>query len=173
MNARKPLKILAIIGFMAGLLTLVMVTKFAPKIIYNPSPSAPIGFYSISQKFNPKVGDYILLELPGTVKSLALDRHYVGQNIPLLKQVFASSGDHVCVKNGVVYVNHETVSEVKSHDPSGREMPVWHGCEILKGGTYFLLNTHSPYSFDSRYFGPIEQEQIIGVALFISTDATE
>ena len=164
MQVGKRAKILITVGVSVGLITWAMATKFIPRIVYNPSASAPIGLYLASPKAMPKVGDYVLLELPITVKIMALQRHYVGQNIPLLKQVFASSGDHICNKFDVIYVNYEAVTEVRTHDPSGREMPVWEGCRKLEKNEFFLLNLHSIYSFDSRYFGPVKQDKIIGVA---------
>lgn len=165
MQIGKRVKILVIGSISIGLLTLVMATSFIPKIIYNPSASAPAGFYFVRQGIIPEGGDYVLLALPETVKMMAHKRQYVGQDIPLLKQVFAQFGDHICIKYDVVYVNYEAVAEVKSYDPSGRKMPVWKGCRKLEKGELFLLNLYSVYSFDSRYFGPVKQNEIIGVAI--------
>jgi type IV secretory pathway protease TraF len=43
-------------------------------------------------------------------------------------------------------------------------MPVWQGCHQLQDGQVFVLGTHAE-SFDSRYFGPIDGEQITGAAI--------
>ncbi len=164
MRIGKRVKILVIGSVSIGLLTLVMATKFIPKVIYNPSPSAPEGFYFIDKRAVPEVGDYVLLTLPKSVTMMALKRQYVGRGTPLLKQVIAQFGGHVCIKYDVVYVNYEAVTKVKSYDPSGRKMPVWEGCRTLEKGELFLLNLYSIYSFDSRYFGPVTQNKIIGIA---------
>ncbi|MBL4801576.1 MAG: S26 family signal peptidase, partial [Emcibacter sp.] len=129
------------------LLASVLMTEYRPRIIYNPSQSAPVGFYIIEQKSIPGVGDYILIGLPNAVKEMAIERRYVGPNIPLLKKIFATSGDHICSKDGQVYVNDQPVIKIKTHDPSGRILPIWNGCGVLKQGEYFLLNLHSDYSF--------------------------
>ena len=55
------------------------------------------------------------------------------------------------------------MEEALEHDNLGRPMPVWQGCRTLGEGEYFLLQPH-PYSIDSRYFGPVFECQIIGVA---------
>ena len=164
MQIGKRIKILAIGSISIGLLASAMATEFIPKIIYNPSASAPAGFYFVRQETVPEVGDYVLLTLPEPVKMMALERQYMGQDIPLLKQVSAKPGDHVCIRYDVVYVNYEAVTEVKSYDPSGRKMPIWKGCRKLEEGEFFLLNLYSVYSFDSRYFGPVRQNEIIGIA---------
>lgn len=158
--------ILMIMAASCILLASVSLTEYSPTIIYNPSQSAPIGFYLIGQKVTPEVGDYILIELPNSVKKIAIERHYVGPDVPLLKKIFATSGDHICSKDGQVYVNHKPVTKVKTHDPTGRKLPTWNGCRMLKQGEYFLLSLYSDYSFDSRYFGPVMQNQIIGVAIY-------
>ena len=46
----------------------------------------------------------------------------------------------------------------------GRTMPWWEGCEGLLPGRYFLLMDHVPASFDGRYFGPVDEADIIGKA---------
>ena len=158
--------ILMVIAGSGILLASVSLTEYPPSIIYNPSQSAPIGFYLIEQKVTPDVGDYILIELPNAVKEMAIERRYVGPNIPLLKKVFATSGDHICSRNSQIYVNDQPVIKVKNHDPTGRKIPTWNGCRTLKKGEYFLLNLYSDHSFDSRYFGPVMQDQIIGAASY-------
>lgn len=158
--------LLSIILMCCCLMVIVSVAGLPLKVIYNPSPSAPVGFYFIDQNPTPEVGDYILIALPNVVKEMAIERRYVGPDISLLKKVFATSGDHICSKKGQVYVNHHPVTKVKTHDPSGRKLPTWNGCRVLKQGEYFLLSLYSDYSFDSRYFGPVMQNQIIGVATY-------
>lgn len=158
--------ILMVIVVTSILLTVVSMAEYRPVIIYNPSESAPIGFYFIDQQLIAEVGDYILVNLPYSVKELAVERRYVGPGIPLLKRIFSTYGDHVCSKDGQVFVNQEPITKVKTHDPSGRKLPTWNGCRALNKGEYFLLSLHSDYSFDSRYFGPIMQNQIIGVAIY-------
>jgi conjugative transfer signal peptidase TraF len=83
--------------------------------------------------------------------------------VPLLKQVAAVGGDRVCRSGGVVFLNGKAVTEALDHDAGGRPLPVWEGCVTLFAGQFFLLQPH-PYSFDSRYFGPVSEAQIIGVA---------
>lgn len=53
----------------------------------------------------------------------------------------------------------------RSHDGRGRPLAPWSGCRPLAHGEVFLLASHSPASFDSRYFGPVQREAILGEAL--------
>ena len=45
-------------------------------------------------------------------------------------------------------------------------MPWWTRCRRLQPGQILLLN-HAEASFDSRYFGPVEQVAILGKAVLI------
>lgn len=148
----------------AAIFTTLLTTNITPRVVYNPSPSAPIGFYWVSNHHQLTRGDYVLVKVPDSVKNMAIDRGYIGPNTPLLKQVFAITGDHVCTRYGTVYVNLQAVAEAKNHDPSGRKIPIWDGCRELQTGEYFLLNVQSDHAFDSRYFGPVQHGQVIGKA---------
>ncbi|MCW0197649.1 S26 family signal peptidase, partial [Sphingopyxis sp.] len=52
-------------------------------------------------------------------------------------------------------------------DGAGRPMPWWSGCAELGSGEYFLLMAESPASFDGRYFGVSEADDIVGKARLI------
>ena len=41
-------------------------------------------------------------------------------------------------------------------------MPALSGCRVLKSGEYMLLSPDVQTGFDSRYFGPVSIENIIG-----------
>ena len=44
-----------------------------------------------------------------------------------------------------------------------RTLPVWRGCRALRRGEFFVFSNRIPNSFDSRYYGPVTQAQILGV----------
>jgi type IV secretory pathway protease TraF len=49
-------------------------------------------------------------------------------------------------------------------DSLGRPLPqALPFCDYLKPGAFFVFSNYTK-SFDSRYFGPIQKSQIIGVA---------
>ena len=87
-------------------------------------------------------------------------------SVPLVKQIAARGGDEVCRSdepNGTISINGEVVAETFEKDHDGRPLPVWNGCMKLVEGEFFLLQPH-PYSFDSRYFGPVLRCDILGAA---------
>jgi len=44
-------------------------------------------------------------------------------------------------------------------------LPQWSACRTLKTQELFLLSSYSPFSFDSRYFGPVKRAAVIGQAI--------
>jgi signal peptidase I len=71
---------------------------------------------------------------------------------------------HVLFDKGRVYVNNHPVDEagyltpVEAHSPDRDE-------QYLKNNEYYVLGDHRSVSRDSRSFGPIDDQQIIGTAL--------
>ena len=48
-------------------------------------------------------------------------------------------------------------------------LPRWQGCRRLGADELFLIATDSAASFDSRYFGPVTRDRVIGRALPVWT----
>jgi type IV secretory pathway protease TraF len=63
-----------------------------------------------------------------------------------------------------VFINDERVAIAHLSDEKGRDFPAWDGCVTLKNGELFLLSPH-PSSLDGRYFGPVREADILGVAV--------
>lgn len=141
-----------------------MLGDWPVKIIYNPTKSAPKGYYLIVHSVVRK-GDYVLADIPKDARELAAERQYLPVDVPALKPVAAKSGDHICVRNGRVFINHEPLARVLKEDSRGRILGPWKGCRPLVLGELFLLSTYSPVSFDSRYFGPVNRRMIMGKAV--------
>jgi type IV secretory pathway protease TraF len=103
---------------------------------------------------------------PPAVELMLVASGILPPSVPLVKQVAAVGGDEVCRSdepNGMMSINGKAVAETFDKDPYGRPLPVWSGCIHLVDGEFFLLQPH-PYSFDSRYFGPVTSCDILGVA---------
>jgi conjugative transfer signal peptidase TraF len=124
-----------------------------PLVVYNPTPSAPPGFYTVSPARALHVGDMVIVAVPPAYRQLVLDRHYIGTGVTLLKRIVALDGDIVCERAGTVTV-----------DGQGRPMPIWAGCRRLGKTEFFAIMDRSPYSLDSRYFGPLPTALIVGKA---------
>ena len=141
-----------------------IVGKWPVKLIYNPTESAPKGFYLIVNSAIQK-GDYVLADIPEMARKLAARRQYLPRKVPILKPVLAMSGEHICVKNHQLFINGKHMARLLEKDSRGRILESWRGCRSLAEGEFFLLSTYSPVSYDSRYFGPVTRKMITGKAV--------
>lgn len=150
----------------AGVISLLMSSIPAtPRLIYNGSGSAALGFYYLEPRL-PFRGELAVFRPPLALELMIVGRGILPGNVPLLKRIAAVGGDDVCRVNtppGFISVNGEITAEVLETDWEGRRLPAWEGCMRLVEGEFFLLQPH-PRSFDSRYFGPVLRCDIVGVA---------
>ena len=134
-----------------------------PRILWNASASAPIGLYRVDGDTTPAVGDLVVLMPPRPIARFIAERRYLPGGVPLLKQVAALPGQHVCRTGADILVDSIPVAAAKAHDRIGRMMPVWHGCQRISADELFLLNRAAD-SLDGRYFGPVSASGVVGVA---------
>lgn len=130
-------------------------------LVWNISSSAPVGLYRLHPRDPVRPGDMVVSRTPEPVRTLAAERHYLPANVPLVKRVAASRGDHVCAAGRSISINGRRVARRQERDGAGRPMPWWNGCRHLRRGEYLLL-TDSPLSFDGRYFGVSRATDILG-----------
>jgi conjugative transfer signal peptidase TraF len=149
-----------------GILALAFTTLMSPayKLVYNASASVPEGWYVIHPARSWPVGTLVYVWLPLSARQLASQRNYLPASVPALKFVVAGPGDRVCERDGLVTVNEIIVANARSRDGLGRPLTPWSGCQTLTTGQLFVVNTRSAASFDSRYFGPITETDVIAVA---------
>jgi conjugative transfer signal peptidase TraF len=150
-----------------GLATLAVAAGADPayRLVYNPSESAPRGWYALVPERHAKTGEWILVHLPKPIARLADQRGYLPMRVPILKRIGAQSGDEVCASRGGIFVGGNLVAHVFKVDSRGRPLPQWRSCRILNAQELFLLSSYSPFSFDSRYFGPVRRAAVIGQAI--------
>lgn len=146
----------------AALLLAMSVIERPPRLLWNASASVPKGLYVVHAR-SPRIGDMVAIRLPHSAARLAVRRSYLPDRALLLKPVAAAAGDRVCRWRTVVMINGHRRAAAGFRDSAKRSMPVWHGCRSLLHSQLFLLS-HSINSFDSRYFGPINRDSVIGVA---------
>lgn len=137
-----------------------------PRLVWNVSPSAPTGLYSITPGKYPQAGNMVLARVPQHWRELGARRQYIPINVPLVKRVAAEPGDVVCAIGPKIFVNGRQIAERRRYDSAGRLMPWWSGCAMLRNGALLLL-MDDPGSFDGRYFGPTRPEDLIGSARLI------
>ncbi|HON76847.1 MAG TPA: signal peptidase I [Spirochaetota bacterium] len=109
----------------------------------------------------PKVGDIVLFESP------------VEPDKVLLKRVIAGEGDTVEIKDSVVLINGRNAAfSWKIIDRDSRIFPMSFSYRDnypiikLKRRQLFLLGDNIDHSMDSRFFGPINIESVIGRLLY-------
>lgn len=155
-----------LIGIIFGVVAMLGAAWFKPAIqlVFNPTDSAPRGWYLVTPAAHFRVGDYVLSQVPNEAALLAAARGYLPRTVSLLKQVGAVAGVRVCACNGVVYVDGVAVARALAVDGSGRTMTGWQECRALASDELFLLNPSNTASFDSRYFGPVQTTDVRGRA---------
>jgi len=135
----------------------------APRLVWNASPSVPVGLYWIAKRA-PPVGSIAAVRLLADIAALADARGYLAGNAILLKPVVATHGSRVCRWANVVLVDGRLRAHAHSVDAAARPLPRWRGCMTLGAGDLFLLST-APGSFDGRYFGVLRRDAVIGQAI--------
>jgi conjugative transfer signal peptidase TraF len=152
-----------------GAITLSIWGKAEPRLVYNPSESAPRGWYLVHPSTDLRVGDYVIAMLPRDIATFASRRRYLPRHVPVLKQIAAVAGQRVCVRQDTVMIEGAAVATTLARDGNGRLLQAWSHCRKLESGELFLLNANRPSSFDSRYFGPIDVSFVRGKAASLWT----
>ena len=134
----------------------------SPFLIWNASESVPVGWYFVAKR-PPKIGEIAVIRPAEWVRIYSSDRGYLPEKVLLLKPVFAAQSSVICRFGAYVFVDGKHAAKAIIMDKKYRLLPVWKGCKALKPSQYFVLGRHRD-SFDSRYFGPIEQSQVVGTA---------
>ncbi|MDH5835341.1 S26 family signal peptidase [Luteimonas kalidii] len=157
-----------LLGTAAVTVLLIALATFAPwpaPLFYNPSDSAPRGWYLLRPMQAWRPGTPVFARLSASAAQLAHRRGYLPQHLPVLKRIGAVGGQHVCVRNGVVRIDGREVARVLERDGHGRPLAAWPGCRTLAPDEVFLFAARHPASFDSRYFGPDRRDAILGRAV--------
>ena len=161
----KVLRSLAKLGSLAllGFLTLHSGLRF------QLTASLPQGIYRIVEGV-PERGAVVMACLPSPVARLALDRRYVwagscpGGEAPIGKVVLAVGGDTVEVGREGLSLNGRGVSNSQPLERDSRGRLLDHypfGSHVVKPGQLWLFSPHHRLSFDSRYFGPVQQSSVL------------
>ncbi|NLU53738.1 MAG: signal peptidase I [Clostridiaceae bacterium] len=146
-----------------GLSIIVFVGRFA---IVDGSSMAPtlknrdvIIIESLTQRFGTiKTGDIVVLKIPELLS---------GKKEYAIKRVIATEGQHVEIKDGSVFVDGRKLTE---NYINGRETQaansLYDNIIVPEGCIYVLGDNRIPgKSHDSRTFGPVSSDRIIGKCL--------
>ena len=141
-----------------------MFDKMGIRLTYQQTGSMPEGIYLVYPSEVLVDGNDVLFEPNKNIESYMIERGYLQKDTPLLKQIVATKNDDVCIADKVLFINGLPKGKVHSYDTEGRPLMQAEICRQLKAGEYFVMGISSSYSFDSRYYGVVTQNQIIGKA---------
>ena len=158
---RKQGRVTLALTLIAASLIALSVRQKVPAVVYNPSPSAPLGYYRTLPATPLKRGDWVLVEAPDFARRLADARGYLPANVPMIKAVAALNGDRVCADGNRITINGMVAAMRLRIDHRGRPLPWWTGCLTLGRGEIFVLNKAALSSFDGRYFGPMSRHSVL------------
>jgi len=160
-NAR-PLMVMVIVLVIAIVITMSIWLIPRPLLIWNASKSVPIGWYLVEHR-QPKLHEIAVVKLADWPELYAASRGYLPTNVWLLKPVSGLAPSAVCRFGSHVFVDGNLVARAKLFDHKHRVLPHWKGCHALNSDEVFLI-AGPKNSFDSRYFGSVKLDQVIGVA---------
>jgi conjugative transfer signal peptidase TraF len=135
-----------------------------PRLIWNASPSVPLGLYAVHPARALSVTELVVVRPPEDLAQFLADRRYLPAGVPMLKRVLALPGQSVCRSERTITVDGIAMGEALERDSHGRPLPVWQGCRRIADGQVFLMNWQSEDSLDGRYFGPLPRTTIVGRA---------
>ena len=134
----------------------------AKTFLWNASPSEPPGLY-VRTSAPVQVGRLVAFLAPPAAYPYAVRRLAYLHQVPIIKAVGAGEGAHVCTSGGALEINGQRRAAILAVDSQGVSLPHWRDCRRLLRGEVFVFSDRVPNSFDSRYFGPVDQAKILGV----------
>jgi conjugative transfer signal peptidase TraF len=152
-----------------------LVAAGAGGVRWNDSTSMPRGLWLVTTRDGAiRRGEIVAACPPDTIAVRdAILRGYIPAGRcpdglePLLKTAAAVAGDVVTVTPSGVAVNGVPVEDTTplDHDSAARPLsPYPAGDYFVPPGQIWLLSSHQPRGFDSRYFGPVPAANLRGVA---------
>ena len=123
--------------------------------------------YVLVDKVTPRVDPYSR----GDIVVFVPPRSWVQDNgTPFIKRVIGEGGDTVKIEEGKVLINGTVITEayVYSDVPGGSPQETLASPDqdswVIPDGQLFLMGDHRSNSADSRVFGPVPVDQVIGRA---------
>ena len=128
--------------------------------------------YVLIDKISPRFNDY----QRGDIVVFQPPEGYGQGGIPFIKRIIGLPGDVVSLENGRVFVQQQGGSPVRIEEPyvirsieGGPAATLPKDAEgttswTVAEGTYFVMGDNRPDSQDSRFFGAIDRDLIVGRA---------
>jgi len=143
----------------AVLFILYLYAKFVGHIGFTTSPSVPIHLFYVSSIYSDMdVGDYVKLDFWGS--------QYYPEGKKMVKNVACKEGMYLEVVGRDYYCNGVYLGRAKDKDRYGKYVENFKYNGVIPEGYYFLMGAH-PDSYDSRYYGLVPRERIVGKVLYV------
>jgi len=141
-------------------------------------PTLQIGDHLLVNKFrygvkNPFSGDVLIPFGKPKHGDVVVFRFPQDKNVDYIKRVVGVSGDTIVIKNKKVFVNDRPAEETHSHFSSNSIMPAAAGPRDNFGpvkvpeGKIFVMGDNRDNSYDSRFWGFVDQRDVLGKAFLI------
>ena len=122
----------------------------------------PVRVDGDSMKNTLKNGDILLLYKLSSIDRfdiIVLDEEK--DNEKIIKRVIGLPGETVAIKKGKIYINDKVIDDEYAYGQTSDYNKV-----TLKDDEYFILGDNRLISKDSRYFGPIKDNEVKGKIVF-------
>lgn len=122
----------------------------------------PVRVDGDSMKNTLKNGDILLLYKLSSINRfdiIVLDEEK--DNEKIIKRVIGMPGETVAIKKGKIYINDKVIDDEYAYGETSDYNKV-----TLRDDEYFILGDNRLISKDSRYFGPIKDNEIKGKIVF-------